>query len=73
MLGMPAGTVRASAAGERRPDDLLKVAHAVVAVARNLGLGGAGGDSLVCCRWLPAEIVRARRFGAMAAIALGLP
>jgi hypothetical protein len=70
-------TVQAWIAGERRPDDLMKVAPAVAAAACDLGLAVAGepapaeaGD-LAICGSLPAMLKRAHRFNAMAAIVIG--
>jgi hypothetical protein len=57
----------AAAAGDNRPQEPLKVAQAVAAIAREDGLG-AGGDDLACCRWLPAQLARARRFNVACAV-----
>jgi hypothetical protein len=48
----------------------MKVAHAVAAAARDLGLSGAG-DDLAVCRSLPAMLKKAHRFNAMAATRIG--
>ena len=63
-------TVQAWVAGERRPEEPTTIATAVVAIARDLGLG-SGDDDLACCRALPAQLVRAHQFNAMAAVAIG--
>jgi hypothetical protein len=71
--GLPHGTARAWTAGERRPENLREVARAIVALARDAGLGLPSDDHLRAeeiCAELPVRAAAVQCFTSVMVMSL---